>query len=63
MNAHLIGNSGQVTIATIASYPRQPRTVTHAGKLYAVNDPGFAFFGGIDVGEYMEYRETIPVAI
>ena len=57
MNAHLIDNNGQVTVASVAAFPKQPLIVSRAGKTYANHDPGFAFFDGIP---YMDYREAAP---
>lgn len=60
MIAHLIDSNGNTAAATVQAFPNQPRIVSRAGKEYANYDPGFVFFGGLGVGEYMEYSEATP---
>lgn len=60
MKAHLIEKTGHRIVVDVSPYPGQPRILRHADNLYSIHDPGFTYFGGTSVGEYVEYYGAKP---
>jgi len=64
MRAHLIDQTGIRAVVDVPAFPKEPRIIEHQNQQYAVNDPGFTFFGGPPahggIGEYMEYYAAVP---
>ncbi len=44
--------------ADVARFPHEPLILQDGGKLFAVADPGFMSFDGVD--QYMDYFEAAP---